>query len=287
MNTMTTKKGAKKAKRPWWVFAVVGVVAAALLGVLVFSIGHTPGKKPPAAGGGIGSPVPAGVLQNLTSIPQSTWAKVTPPSQLAPQVVASTSTPTFLYVGAEGCPYCAAERWAMVVALSRFGRFSHLTMMRSASNDSVSPDTPTFSFYGATYKSPYLHADLMEVYGDKLGNQGFYPPLQKLSSAQQALWEKYDAPPYIASQNAGSIPFVLVGGRYLWIGSAVPPTLLTGGAWTTLSQEVHGGTRGPGPDVLASANALTAAICASDGSQPTSVCSVPVIQQTLKSWPKS
>ena len=33
----------------------------------------------------------------------------------------SGGKPEILYVGAEYCPYCAAERWAMVVALSRFG----------------------------------------------------------------------------------------------------------------------------------------------------------------------
>src|SRR5260370_29484940 len=35
-----------------------------------------------------------------------------------------TGKPEFLYIGAEYCPFCAAQRWAMVVALSRFGTFS-------------------------------------------------------------------------------------------------------------------------------------------------------------------
>ena len=29
--------------------------------------------------------------------------------------------PEMLYMGAEYCPFCAAERWAMVMALSKFG----------------------------------------------------------------------------------------------------------------------------------------------------------------------
>ena len=36
------------------------------------------------------------------------------------------------YVGAEYCPYCAAERWAIAVALSRFGTFSNLSGTHSS-----------------------------------------------------------------------------------------------------------------------------------------------------------
>src|ERR1700733_4824289 len=57
------------------------------------------------------------------------------------------------YVGAEYCPYCAAERWAIAVALSRFGTFSNLSGTHSPSSD-VYPDTQTLSFYGSTYSSP-------------------------------------------------------------------------------------------------------------------------------------
>ena len=39
-------------------------------------------------------------------------------------------------MGAEYCPYCAAERWSMIVALGRFGTFSGLQTMRSSSTDS-------------------------------------------------------------------------------------------------------------------------------------------------------
>src|SRR5215471_17073708 len=33
----------------------------------------------------------------------------------------SGGKPEMLYIGAEYCPYCAAMRWSMAVALSRFG----------------------------------------------------------------------------------------------------------------------------------------------------------------------
>ena len=55
-------------------------------------------------------------------------------------------------MGAEYCPYCAAERWAMAVALSRFGTFSDLRLIHSSSAD-IYPNTPTLSFYRSSYAS--------------------------------------------------------------------------------------------------------------------------------------
>src|SRR3954470_6395027 len=43
--------------------------------------------------------------------------------------------PLVLYVGAEWCPYCAAERWALVAALGRFGTFEGVTLVRSSGSD--------------------------------------------------------------------------------------------------------------------------------------------------------
>src|SRR5438874_585634 len=54
--------------------------------------------------------------------------------------------PEVLYIGDEYCPYCAAERWAMAVALSKFGTFTGLRGIRSSSSDAF-PSTPTLTFY--------------------------------------------------------------------------------------------------------------------------------------------
>ena len=64
-----------------------------------------------------------------------------------------TGKPEFLYIGAEYCPFCAAQRWAVVVALSRFGTFSQLYQTTSSSTDSY-PSTPTFTFDPKLYKAP-------------------------------------------------------------------------------------------------------------------------------------
>ena len=43
--------------------------------------------------------------------------------------------PGVLYIGAEYCPFCATERWAMVNALGRFGTFSGLKITNSSTTD--------------------------------------------------------------------------------------------------------------------------------------------------------
>src|SRR5439155_1390163 len=45
------------------------------------------------------------------------------------------------YYGAEFCPYCAAQRWPLIIAMSRFGTFSGLQTTTSSSTD-VYPNTP-------------------------------------------------------------------------------------------------------------------------------------------------
>ena len=63
--------------------------------------------------------------------------------------------PRVLYVGAEYCPYCAAQRWAVAAALSRFGTFADLSETASATDD-IHPDTATLSFHGSSYTSEYV-----------------------------------------------------------------------------------------------------------------------------------
>src|SRR6185437_5791132 len=92
---------------------------------------------------GSGSATPAGqALANLvattTSVPTATLDKIgggtttSPPKTISGAALTSGGKPEVLYIGAEYCPYCAAERWAMVVALSHFGTLSGLGLTHSA-----------------------------------------------------------------------------------------------------------------------------------------------------------
>ncbi|MGC8533118.1 MAG: DUF929 family protein [Candidatus Parvarchaeum sp.] len=69
--------------------------------------------------------------------------KVNGSSELKLPLLTYNGKPTFVYMGAQGCPFCAGMRWAIIVALSRFGNFSNLFYDRSATNDG---NVPTFTF---------------------------------------------------------------------------------------------------------------------------------------------
>jgi thiol-disulfide isomerase/thioredoxin len=256
---------------------LVGVALAAVVAVAVFR-SHGPGAGPDRV------PVPQEVMNGLVQVPQSTWdgvgaAGVTPP-RAVDAGAAPGGKPVVLYVGAEFCPYCAAQRWSLVAALARFGTFRGLALSRSSSTD-VYPDTPTFTFYGASYESPYVELQAVETRGRVAGPDGNYPPLQSLTPQQDALVRRYDPD--------GSVPFLLVGGRFLWLGSSFSPGLLQG-SWQSIAAALPAGRGAAARAILANANAIAAAVCAVDGGQPASVCGsagVTAAARTLPAAPAS
>src|SRR5207245_2412146 len=108
--------------------------------------------------------------------------------------------PQVLFIGAEYCPYCAAERWPLVQALSRFGSFTGLRTVHSASND-VYANTSTFSFHGSQFTSDtvtFTSRELETVTGARL---------EQPTKSEAALWTKYTG--------QGTFPFLDIGGRYV------------------------------------------------------------------------
>ena len=99
--------------------------------------------------------------------------------------------PLITYIGAEYCPFCAAERWALAVALSRFGTFSNLSGTHSSGSDEF-PDTQTLSFYGSSYSSPYIDFEPVEEATNQPAGAG-YQTLQAPTAAESALVAKYDS----------------------------------------------------------------------------------------------
>jgi hypothetical protein len=259
----------QRRSRMIWAAVVVAVVVVIFGSVALFGLRHNGGSgaKTSAAG--------TKLVQTLSAIPASAYDAVGAGSAANPPVVLSGSPPLtaggkprILYVGAEYCPYCAAERWAVVTALSRFGTFTGLGETTSSHIDAY-PDTPTLSFHGATYTSKYLSFTGYETQSNQVqGNT--YAPLDKLSTADGKLFDKYDFPPYVRSK--GAIPFVDIGGRYASQGATYDPSLLAG----LTHQEAADGIANPDSPlskaVLGSANRFTAAFCRLTGNQPASVC---------------
>jgi thiol-disulfide isomerase/thioredoxin len=204
-----------------------------------------------------------------------------------------TGKPEFLYMGSEWCPFCAAQRWAMAVALSRFGTFSQLYQTTSSSVDSY-PDTPTFSFYSKLYKgqfytSQYIDFVPVEEQGNVKDSNGLYPTLQTPTADQLKLFSTYDVPPYIDAANAGSIPFIDIANKFVVIGLApgYTPQDLAGKQWSDIATSLADTSSTISQHILGSANYLTAGICIATGQQPGSVCSTDVIQTIEKTLPKT
>jgi hypothetical protein len=171
-----------------------------------------------------------------------------------------------LYIGAEYCPYCAAMRWPMAVALSRFGTFGPLTGIHSSSTDAY-PNTPTLTFYKQKYTSPYLTFTPVE------NENGTHKLLQKTTKSQQALWAKYDT----TSQGLG-YPFIDFGNKVVITGPLSIPRVLQGMTWAQVASQLKNPNSTVAQNVNGAANYITASICKMTNNKPASVCTAAPIR---------
>lgn len=250
--------------------AVVAVVVVVAVLVIVKVVGGSGTQNGPTA-----KAATSGVLAKIRSVPSSTLDAIgtgtaqTKPQKIKAPALTDNGKPEILYVGAEFCPYCAAERWAVATALSRFGTLHNVGETTSSPND-VYPSTPTLSFSGASLKSSLISFVPREVESNKVVN-GRYQPLDKLTSAQQAIVSKYNAPPY--QKESGTIPFIDLGGRYLISGASYNPQVLHGKTHQQIADALSDPTSPIAKAVDGTANLVTAAVCQLTNQQPSSVCS--------------
>lgn len=231
----------------------------------------------------IDQPVPTGLYQNLTGISPATLSQIGAGSGVTKLStitngngsMTNNGKPEVLYIGGEYCPYCAAERWSLIVALSQFGSFSGLSLMLSSSSD-VYPSTATFTFANATYTSQYISLVAVEHYGTEAGVVD-----QPLTTSEQNVWSQYDS--------HGSIPFVDIYNMYTTgaSGSQYQPFVLhVNGSltnqysapynWTQIGTQLTNTTSPISRSILGSANNLISVICSVitlSGQTPPSVCS--------------
>jgi len=259
------------SRTPPWVVpaAVVAGIALVIATFLIIRWYTTPLAQPPLA-----EDPTQRVVATITSLPASEFDAVgTGSARNTIKAVTGTpltgpgGRPEVFYYGAEFCPYCAAERWPLIIALSRFGTFSGLKTTTSSSSD-VYPNTPTFTFHGATYTSQYIDFVAVET-SDREGK-----PLESPTAAQQAIVSKYDT--------SGSIPFLDFGNRYVISGATYQVDVLSGMSWQALANALQVPDSSQAKAILGSANLITAAICKLTADQPASVCSSPSIQAIEK-----
>jgi hypothetical protein len=273
--------------------SILAVIAVTLTIVLTGQ-GSKPAVTAPPADGPTGAAL-ASVVADLTSVPGAILDAVGPGSltgdgvgrpgtsgsgYLAPvtaPALAANGKPEVLYVGADFCPYCAAARWPLIIALSRFGTFSGLTTARSAVTNGagqpeVYPATPTWTFAGSRYASKYLAFTGVELATSTPdAKTGGYTALQSLTPAQEQLMAQYNP--------RGSIPFTDIGGKYIQMSSLAPygPQSLQKLTWSQVTAALHHPSTALAKQVNGSANYLTAAFCTLTGNQPATACT-PAVQ---------
>lgn len=244
---------------------IVIIVIGGLVGYLIYLQQQ---ETSSGNGGGnttalIGQNISSGIYSNLSGVSDSTLiaignnANVNPPKSVAGTPLTSNGKPVILYIGGDYCPYCAGERWSLIVALSRFGEFSGLTYMLSSASD-VYANTATFSFHTASYYSQYVTFVAVEEYDRQQQIQ------QPLTQNETSLIRQYDS--------SGGIPFVDLGNQFI-AGTLYAPGPLKDLNWTQIASQLNNPKSNVAQIIDSGANALISAICKIDGGKPSSVCS--------------
>jgi hypothetical protein len=217
-----------------------------------------------------GTLLPASVASEVTSVPATTLDKVgkgaaaVSPSLLGPgsgSTLMSNGKPDMLYIGAEFCPYCAATRWSMAIALSRFGTLTPLHGIHSSSTD-VYPHTATLTFYKSGYNSNYLTFTPVE------NETVDHALLQNPTKEQNAIWAKYEPNP-----DTRGYPFIDFGNKVVLKGPIYSPGVLAGKSWSQIAAALKDPSSPIAKSVDGAANYLTGAICRMTNNKPSDVCS--------------
>ncbi len=241
------------------------VVVAVLVAVWAGGGGRSTGasETSPAAG----TPIAAAVTDKLAAVPLSSLVAapssgtVAAPETIGDVTLTAGGKPDLLYIGAEFCPVCAAERWAMYVALSKFGTFSRQPgEIHSAVRDG---DIPTLTFYNSTYSSPYFTFTPVETTTNQ-PDGNYYVSLQTPTAAQQRLW---------TSHTNQSFPWIDFGGKMELGNAEYDPAVLEGVSFADIAKDIGNNSTVIGADIDASAKVLIRTICSTlSGNQPAAVC---------------
>lgn len=260
---------AKRSRNRRYAIVTIGLVVCLVAVLVIVKVtggsgsGGVDQTSPPA-----GTPIPAATLAKLASVPISTLNSaptsgiLQSPQSVAHPALTANGKPEILYMGAEWCPHCAAERWALYVALSKFGTFSPQPgSIHSANRDG---NVPTLTFYGTTYSSPYLSFVPVEVFTNHPSGNG-YTRLQTPTASQLQLWQ---------NANGGTFPFVDLGGKQILSGAQYSFVDLQNLSFSAVANQVGNNSTAIGANIDASAAQMVKTICSSlTHGQPTSVCS--------------
>jgi Domain of unknown function (DUF929) len=246
-----------RARRRWLAsIAAAGAVLAIVAGFVTVKL--TSG----AAAAGSESVATHAVVGQVTTVPETVLARVHGGGTITPlqtvkrpgPVLSIDGKPAIVFVSEESCPFCAAERWPLAVALSHFGTWSHLGATRSSPTD-VFPNTATLSFRTASYRSSGLTLRTTEL-ADNRGHR-----LQPLTALDATLIRSYDVPPYVNSAaQSGAVPFLDIGNRYILAGAQYNPQVLAGLSQAQIASQLRDPASPVAKAIDGSANVIIAAI---------------------------
>ena len=201
--------------------AVLAIVVALVTVKLTASPAHRTASE---------SLAPATIVRQVSTVPAAALGQVSPGQAVTLLEKVNRPGPLLtingklavVFVSEESCPFCAAERWALTVALSQFGTWSQLGITKSSATD-IYPNTATLSFRAARYRSADLTLNTTEL-TDNVGH-----PLQSQTALDARLIASYDVPPYVNSvDQSGAVPFLDIGNQYILAGAQYDPQVLAG-----------------------------------------------------------
>jgi hypothetical protein len=256
------------------VIAVVALVVVKVTGGSNNSSGLAPSVKP----------APPALVSQVTSVPMSEADQVGIPSAVtAPSVdpgqppLTKDGKPEALFIGAEFCPFCGAERWAIVMAFSRFGTWSGLDITTSSPWDTP-PAIATFTFRKATFTSRYLALTTVEHETNDTHGLGTRTLFQPLTSQEQNLWTTYAAHFGIST----GYPFLDMGNKVFVLGPSYSPYTIEGLDQAAIAAKLANPSDPVTQGIVGTANYITAGLCAIDGQQPASVCGASAVTAASK-----
>ncbi|MEO7061983.1 MAG: DUF929 family protein [Lapillicoccus sp.] len=203
------------------------------------------------------------LASSLTSVPATTYDSVglgsaspTPIKNLTGEIAMKDGKPRIIYVGADYCPFCAGERWALVTALARFGTFTGIDYGLSSANDQPA-SIPTLSLKNAKFTSDYLSFESYEVQ-------------DRNQKAQQT--EPSDVAALQSANGGSAIPWIYYAGKAYQSGSTVAGTVFGDQPQDAIGAVLKDPTSPITKAVIGGANLSTARICQVTGNKPANVC---------------
>jgi hypothetical protein len=273
--------GGRRLPRRYVAFGVI-IVAIALLGTLVLvRDNYSPPSSPTTE---TFNPAPSSLVDTVASVPKSVYDTVgvnSPDSPVTPlrstatakggtaamwraEVNGGAPEPVVFFYGAEFAPYAAAQRWPLVLALSRFGTFRRIGLVQSSTTTAFA-NVSTFTFYDTYYSSKYVILESVERYGSLNPTGAKYLSLQLPDQRQRAAIANY-------ASSATTFPLLDVANRWVLNGASITPSVLTGLSQDQIAGDLSSVASPLTQAVVSAANEITASICAVDGQNPGSVC---------------